>query len=97
MDTLSGEDFLSLFLKPISGVKEDINKKRNKVKRSVQDPEKKVSNIDKRSINMSEEVSRMNEKTKKETLRVKKVSYVTPQWKCHQDIKPSGMSSSECT
>lgn len=97
MDTLSGEEFLSLFLKPISGVKEDINKQRNKVKRSVQDPEKKVSNIDKRSINMSEEVSRMNEKTKKETLRVKKVSYVKSQWKCHQDIKPSGMSSSEGT
>lgn len=76
MGTLSGEEFLSLFLKPISGVKEDINKQRNKVKKSVQDPEKKVRNIDKMSINMSEEVSRMNEKTKKETLRVKKVSYV---------------------
>lgn len=76
MGILSGEEFLSLFLKPISGVKEDINKQRNKVKKSVQDPEKKVRNIDKMSINMSEEVSRMNEKSKKETLRVKKVSYV---------------------
>lgn len=76
MGILSGEEFLSLFLKPISGVKEDINKQRNKVKKSVQDPEKKVRNIDKMSTNMSEEVSRMNEKYKKETLRVKKVSYV---------------------
>lgn len=74
MGALSGEEFLSLFLKPISDVKEDINKQRNEVKKSVQDPEKKVSNIDKAIINMSEEVSRMNEKTNKETLRMKKVS-----------------------
>lgn len=47
MGTLSGEEFLSLFLNPSSGVKEDINKQRNEVKKSVQDPEKKVSNIDK--------------------------------------------------
>lgn len=74
MGTLSGEEFLSLFLKPISDVKEDINKQGNEVKKSVQGPEKKFSNIDKVIINMSEEVSRMNEKTNKETLRVKNVS-----------------------
>lgn len=41
MGTLSGEEFLSLFLKPISDVKEDINKQGNEVKKSVQGPERK--------------------------------------------------------
>jgi hypothetical protein len=45
MGKVSGEEFISLLLKAINHVKEDINKQVDEVRRSIQDPEKKVINI----------------------------------------------------